>query len=66
MGSIHMDQREYPEGLRLDRELIGDWGIESTRTLDIKKDETLNPETESGRTTVKYRRLCGGKKGPVD
>jgi hypothetical protein len=35
-------------------------------TLDIKKHETPNPETESGTTTVKCRRLCGGKKGPVD
>jgi hypothetical protein len=46
--------------------LIGDRGIESTGTLDIKREETPNPETESGTTTVKCRRPCGGKKGPVD
>jgi hypothetical protein len=34
------------KGLRLSRELIGNWGIESTVTLDIRREETLNPESE--------------------
>ena len=37
-----------------EKELIGDRGIERTVTLDSRKQKTLNPDTESGITTVRY------------
>jgi hypothetical protein len=47
------------EGIRSGRELIGDWGIESTETLDSRKLETSKPEIKSEKSAVRCKRSCG-------
>jgi hypothetical protein len=55
-GPVHSQEGLRPKGAH---RIIGIRKFERTGNLDIKKEETPKPETESGKITVKCREPCG-------